>query len=108
MRLPSFQPELFRFGELNDDDELVTRSGLLLVRMCGVTPPTCLIRPLLNHIFDAIKKSPSYKTRLNALPLLQTWYFRQGGTILAEDQMVLQILEVCYRCLKHLLDLRDE
>lgn len=91
----STQPELFRFGELNDNNELVTRSLLLLVRMCGVTPPSCLIRQLFNHIFDAVQKSPSYKTRLNALPLLQTWYFRQGGTILAEKEMVSQILEVC-------------
>ncbi|KAF8587302.1 hypothetical protein K439DRAFT_1645895 [Ramaria rubella] len=81
-------PELFRFGEVNDNDELLSRSSLLLVRMCGVTPPPSLIRPLLNHIFDAITKSPSYKTRLNALPLLQIWYFRQGGSILADEQMV--------------------
>jgi len=87
-------PELFRFGEINDNDDLVTHSALVLDMMCGLTPPPHLIRPLLNHIFHAIKASPSYKTRLNALPLLQIWYFRQGCSILAEERMVLVILEV--------------
>ncbi|GJJ09449.1 hypothetical protein Clacol_003672 [Clathrus columnatus] len=86
-------PELFRFGEVNDNDELVTRSNLLLVRMCGVTPPVDLIPLLLNHIFNAIKSSPSYKTRLNALPLLQVWYFRQGGYLLSEECVVREILD---------------
>lgn len=88
------KPELFRFGEVNDNDELVARSNQLLVRMCGVTPPVDLIRPLLGHIFNAIMLSPSYRTRLGALRLLQIWCFRQGGYLLSEDHTVREILDV--------------
>jgi len=86
---------LFRFGELNDNDDLVERSGIVLVRMCGVMPPRELVRPLLDRLLEAIQNSRSYKTRLNALPLLQIWYFRQGGSILAEERVIMRILEVC-------------
>jgi hypothetical protein len=68
------QPELFRFTEgipytfsvawlnfsssVNDNDELLSRARMLLVRMCGVTPPRPLIGPILTAIFDTILKSP--------------------------------------------------
>ena len=56
---------------VNDNKELVTRASNLLVRMCGVSPPTSLINPILGAIFDAIHDSPSWRVRLKALPLLQ-------------------------------------
>ena len=43
---------------VNDDDELAGRADLLLVRMCGVTPPRSLISPMLDSIFRAIQTSP--------------------------------------------------
>jgi proteasome activator subunit 4 len=68
------QPELFRFTEgipymfsvtclnfsfsVNDNDELLSRARMLLVRMCGVTPPRPLIGPILTAIFDTILTSP--------------------------------------------------
>ena len=73
---PPSQPELFRFTEgisysihygvasfffpssVNDNDELLSRARMLLVRMCGVTPPRPLIGPILNAIFDTILNSP--------------------------------------------------
>ncbi|KAL1720654.1 hypothetical protein EV715DRAFT_249853, partial [Schizophyllum commune] len=51
-------PELFRFTEVPDNDELAQRANLLLVRMCGVTPPASLVNPILDAIFDAIQNSP--------------------------------------------------
>ena len=41
-----------------DNDELAQRANLLLVRMCGVTPPASLVNPILDAIFDAIQNSP--------------------------------------------------
>ncbi|THH19718.1 hypothetical protein EW146_g1513 [Bondarzewia mesenterica] len=111
-------PELTRFTEVNDDDELVSRSRLLLVRMCGVTPPRPLIDPILDAIFDAIQNSPvrdsfacidavmsadlwgpsqSWKVRLQALPLVQVFYFRQVPLI--SDAKITEILEVICKCL---------
>ena len=43
---------------VNDNDDLLTRARMLLVRMCGVTPPRPLIGPILQAIFDAIQNSP--------------------------------------------------
>src|SRR5436305_1691253 len=68
-------PELFRFAEgsknlvsfdnlayhpgtVNDNDELSSRADLLLVRMCGVTPPRSMVGPILNAIFEAIQSAP--------------------------------------------------
>jgi proteasome activator subunit 4 len=70
------QPELFRFTEgafatklqalvpradpflVNDNDELASRASVLLVKMCGVTPPRSLIDPILDAMFEAIQQSP--------------------------------------------------
>lgn len=43
---------------VNDNDELANRANILLVRMCGVSPPRPLIHPLLDTIFEAIQSSP--------------------------------------------------
>ena len=43
---------------VNDNNELAGRADLLLVRMCGATPPRSLIPPMLDSIFRAIQTSP--------------------------------------------------
>ncbi|KAK1232607.1 Proteasome activator BLM10 [Marasmius sp. AFHP31] len=90
-------PELFRFVDLNDNDDLASRAKLLLVRMCGVSPPRPLINPILDAIFDAIQNSPSWRVRLKALPLVQIFYFRQF--FLISDIKITEILEVVCKCL---------
>ncbi|TFK57485.1 hypothetical protein OE88DRAFT_1651225 [Heliocybe sulcata] len=90
-------PELFRFSEVNDNDELSSRASILLVRMCGVTPPLSLVNSVLDSIFDAIHNSPSWRVRLKALPLVQVFYFRQMPVI--SDIKVVEILEVICKCL---------
>ena len=60
-------PELFRFEEINDNEELANRAQLVLVRMCGVTPPSKLVNPLLDGMFHAIRNAsvrPSYNERV--------------------------------------------
>lgn len=47
-----------RSCSVSDNEDLAHRANVLLVRMCGVTPPRSLISPLLNAIFTAIQKSP--------------------------------------------------
>jgi len=90
-------PEIFRFTEVNDNDELLSRARLLLVRMCGVTPPRPLIGPILNGIFDTILNSPSWRVRVQALPLVQVFYFRQVP--LLSDARITEILEMLCKCL---------
>ncbi|KAI0961190.1 hypothetical protein AcV7_000358 [Taiwanofungus camphoratus] len=90
-------PEIFRFTEVNDNDDLSQRAELLLVRMCGVTPPRQLINPLLDAIFKAIQSSPSWRVRLKILPLVQVFYFRQVPLI--SDVKIVELVEVVCRCL---------
>ncbi|KAL4069445.1 hypothetical protein J3A83DRAFT_4095440 [Scleroderma citrinum] len=90
-------PEIFRFTEVSDSEDLTHRANVLLVRMCGVTPPRSLIPPLLDAIFAAIQKSPSWKVRLNALPILQVLYFRQLPLI--SEARMFEILDVLCKCL---------
>ncbi|KAG1755021.1 uncharacterized protein EDB91DRAFT_1096855 [Suillus paluster] len=90
-------PELFRFTEVHDNEELARRANVLLVRMCGVVPPQSMIGPLLSTIFSAIQKSPSWKVRLKALPILQVLYFRQLPLI--SESEVNGILDILCQCL---------
>jgi hypothetical protein len=46
------------FGKVNDNDELAAQANMLLVRMCGVTPPQSMVNPILDAIFEAIRSSP--------------------------------------------------
>ncbi|KAK0473258.1 hypothetical protein IW261DRAFT_1553160 [Armillaria novae-zelandiae] len=99
-------PELFCFTEVNDNDELANRAHVLLVRMCGVTPPRALINPILDAIFEAIKKSLSWRVRLKALPLVQVFYFRQVPLI--SEAKVVEILEVlCQRLDDEVVEVRE-
>jgi proteasome activator subunit 4 len=82
---------------VNDNDELASRASVLLVRMCGVTPPRVMVNPILEAIFEAIQSSPSWKVRLKALPLVQVFYFRQVPLI--SEGKVIEILEALCRCL---------
>ncbi|KAH9947692.1 hypothetical protein B0H21DRAFT_737636 [Amylocystis lapponica] len=90
-------PELFRFTELNDNDDLAHRAKLLLVRMCGVILPRPLINPMLDAIFKAIQSSPSWRVRLKILPLVQVFYFRQAPMI--SEIKIVELVEVVCRCL---------
>jgi proteasome activator subunit 4 len=85
------------FATVSDNDDLAWRASVLLVRMCGVTPPRCLIDPIFDVIFDTIRQSPSWKVRVKALPLIQVFYFRQLPLI--TECKVGEILEVLCKCL---------
>ncbi|KAF7339921.1 Membrane protein [Mycena venus] len=107
-------PELFRFTEVNDNEDLATRGNDVLVQMCGVNPPRSLINPLIDGIFDAIQHSPSWRVRLKALPLVQdrvvtivaVFYFRQLPLI--SEVKVIEILEVLCKCLDdEVVDVRE-
>ncbi|KAJ7630634.1 hypothetical protein FB45DRAFT_1027837 [Roridomyces roridus] len=99
-------PELFRFTEVNDNEDLATRGNDVLVQMCGVSPPRSLINPIFDAIFEAIQNSPSWRVRIKALPLVQVFYFRQLPLI--SDGKVMEILEVLCKCLDdEVVDVRE-
>ncbi|KAI0076264.1 hypothetical protein K474DRAFT_1757648 [Panus rudis PR-1116 ss-1] len=90
-------PELFRFTEINDNDDLAHRAKMVLTRMCGVIPPKALINPILDEFFKAIQLSPSWRVRLKILPLVQVFYFRQAPIL--SDIKIVEMIEVICRCL---------
>ncbi|KIY51373.1 hypothetical protein FISHEDRAFT_37518 [Fistulina hepatica ATCC 64428] len=90
-------PELFRFTEVSDNNELATRATTLLVRMCGVMPPQSLVNPILDAIFEAIRSAASWRIRLKAIPLVQVFYFRNVPLI--SDAKIVEILEVLCKVL---------
>ncbi|KAJ6574791.1 hypothetical protein B0H19DRAFT_1254444 [Mycena capillaripes] len=99
-------PELFRFTEVNDNEDLATRGNDVLVQMCGVNPPRSLINPIIDGIFEAIQNAPSWRVRLKALPLVQVFYFRQLPLI--SEGKVIEILEVLCKCLDdEVVDVRE-
>ncbi|KAJ7130046.1 hypothetical protein C8R43DRAFT_1025561 [Mycena crocata] len=99
-------PELFRFTEVNDNEDLATRGNDVLVQMAGVHPPRELTNAILDAIFEAIQNSPSWRVRLKALPLVQVFYFRQLPLI--SEGKVIEILEVLSRCLDdEVVDVRE-
>jgi hypothetical protein len=63
---------------VNDNDELLSRARLLLVRMCGVTPPRHLIGPILSAIFDTILNSPVRLSRVSFEILLTLFVVMEG------------------------------
>ncbi|KAI0702460.1 hypothetical protein BC835DRAFT_1411015 [Cytidiella melzeri] len=90
-------PELFRFTEVNDNDDLALRSKVLLNRLCGVIPPRPLLLPVLDSMCTAIQTSTSWRVRLKILPLVQVYYFRQGPCI--SEIKAVEMIEVICRCL---------
>ncbi|KAG9011119.1 hypothetical protein FRB94_009262 [Tulasnella sp. JGI-2019a] len=90
-------PELLQAAELQDSDDLAGRAQLLLISMCAVTPPLAAVRKVLEVLFEAIKNSPSWRIRLNSLPILQILYFRQVPLI--EEDMVVKIQDMLSDCL---------
>ena len=69
MRYPLWRDFNFFFS-VNDNDELLSRARMLLVRMCGVTPPRPLIGPILNAIFDTIQNSPVRRSPADLLKVV--------------------------------------
>jgi len=85
-------PELLKAAEFQDSNELAGRAQMLLVGMCGVTPPLPIVPKLLDAIFRTLATSPSWRIRLNALPILQIFYFRQAPLI--DEDLVVKIQDV--------------
>jgi proteasome activator subunit 4 len=65
--------------------------------MCGVLPPREQVNPILDRLFEGLRRSTSWRVRLKVLPLLQVFYFRQMPLI--TDSKIIEILEVICQCL---------
>ncbi|KAG8737973.1 hypothetical protein FRC10_007440 [Ceratobasidium sp. 414] len=91
-------PELFQMSNLNDSSELMTYSNAVLYLLSAVTPPLEFVEPIVNALIEATTSSPLWRVRLNALPILQVFYFRNLPSM--SDAIITRIVDVLLLCLK--------
>ncbi|KAF9452549.1 hypothetical protein P691DRAFT_696832 [Macrolepiota fuliginosa MF-IS2] len=90
-------PEILRMSELNDSSDLHTYSTAVLYILSAISPPIEYVEAILSNFVSAIKSTISWRTRLQALPTLVVFFYRnllyisQGG--------VTGVMEVLMECL---------
>jgi len=90
-------PEILKMSELNDSSELQIYASAVLYVLSAVTPPHEYVEDILNHFVNAIKSSTSWRVRLNALPTLVVFFYRNLLSI--SNSGVTQVMEVMLDCL---------
>ncbi|EPQ60983.1 hypothetical protein GLOTRDRAFT_53630 [Gloeophyllum trabeum ATCC 11539] len=90
-------PEILRMTELSDSSELQTYSSAVLYVLSAVTPPAEYIDRILEVYIDALKSAKSWRIRLNVLPSLVVFYFRNLLNI--SDRSISGIMDVLLSCL---------
>lgn len=89
-------PELMHMQDVQDNQELQRWAQVVLAALAGLPYPGHLVSPVLEALLAQFK-SPSWRTRLAVLPLLQVFFFHQLFS-LSEDQ-IRDVVET----LRHLL-----
>ncbi|KAF9648519.1 ARM repeat-containing protein [Thelephora ganbajun] len=90
-------PEILKMSELNDSSELQIYASAVLYVLSAVTPPHEYVEDILGHFVNAIKSSTSWRIRLNALPTLVVFFYRNLLSI--SNSGVTQVMEVLLDCL---------
>jgi proteasome activator subunit 4 len=99
--------ELFQMQELLDNSELKDTAQAVLGAIASLPYPIALVRPMMSVLTNLLRTSPSWRVRLDVLPVLQgafftlkqipvlnrlqVFYFNQLFTI--EDDQVRELLE---------------
>ncbi|KAL4243149.1 BLM10 family protein [Abortiporus biennis] len=90
-------PEILRMSELNDSSELQRYSSAVLYVLSAVTPPTEYVEVIADHFIEAIKSSDSWRIRVNALPTLIVFFYRNLMSM--PSQVVHKVMDVLLECL---------
>jgi proteasome activator subunit 4 len=69
-------PEIFRMSELSDNPELQSHSQAVLYILSAVSPPQESIEAISINFVNAISSSTSWRIRLNSLPILVVFFYR--------------------------------
>ncbi|THH18097.1 hypothetical protein EW146_g2829 [Bondarzewia mesenterica] len=88
-------PEIIRMTELSDDSDLQVHSQAVLYIISAVVPPSGSVDAIIANFVEAIKSSTSWRIRLNALPALVVFFYRNLLSI--SDASV--IMDVVINCL---------
>ncbi|KAG6828605.1 hypothetical protein H0H92_007300 [Tricholoma furcatifolium] len=90
-------PEIFHMSELNDSSEVQLYSSGVLYVLSAISPPPEYVPTILGNFASAIKSSQSWRIRLNALPALVVFFYRNLLSI-SEDGAA-QTMDVLLECL---------
>ncbi|KAH9487094.1 Proteasome activator complex subunit 4 [Psilocybe cubensis] len=91
------RPEILRMSELNDSSDLQAYSSAVLYVLSAVTLPVEYIETILDNFVTAIKSSTSWRIRLNALPTLVVFFYRNLLSISQDG--VAKVMDVLLDCL---------
>lgn len=90
-------PEILKMSELNDSSELQQYSQAVLYVISAVNVPPEYTVVVANHFLTAIKSSDSWRVRLNALPTLLVFFYRNLMNI--PSAIAARMMEVLLECL---------
>ncbi|KAJ2996608.1 hypothetical protein NUW54_g7221 [Trametes sanguinea] len=90
-------PEIIRMSELNDSSELQTYSSAVLYVLSAVTPPPEYVEVIAENFINAIKSSSSWRIRVNALPTLIVFFYR--NLLSMSSNIVARLMHVLLDCL---------
>ncbi|KAI8995384.1 ARM repeat-containing protein [Trametes punicea] len=90
-------PEIIRMSELNDSSELQTYSSAVLYVLSAVTPPPEFVEVIADNFITAIKSSTSWRIRVNALPTLIVFFYR--NLLSMSSDIVSRLMNVLLECL---------
>ncbi|KAI9462941.1 hypothetical protein F5148DRAFT_1212253 [Russula earlei] len=90
-------PEIFRMSELSDDPELQSHSQAVLYILSAVSPPLESVEAIGVSFVSAISSSTSWRIRLNSLPTLVVFFYRNLMGI--SNSSVSKIMDLLLNCL---------
>ena len=90
-------PELMHMQDIQDNQELQKWAQVVLAAMAALPYPAVLVPSVLDSLLELFR-SPSWRTRLAVLPLLQVFFFHQLFTL--TEEQISKVLETLYRLLK--------
>ncbi|KAL7285729.1 hypothetical protein ACG7TL_000834 [Trametes sanguinea] len=90
-------PEIIRMSELNDSSELQTYSSAVLYVLSAVTPPPEYVEVIAENFINAIKSSASWRIRVNALPTLIVFFYR--NLLSMSSTIVSRLMNILLDCL---------
>jgi proteasome activator subunit 4 len=90
-------PEILQMSELNDSSELQLYSSAVLYVVSAVHCPAQYIEQILNQYVSAVTSSEAWRIRLNALPTLVVFFYRNLLSI--SEAQVSRIMDALLECL---------
>ncbi|KAH9947705.1 ARM repeat-containing protein [Amylocystis lapponica] len=90
-------PEVLRMSDLNDSSELQRYSSAVLYVLSAVAPPREFVGVIMDIFISAIKSTTSWRIRVNALPTLIVFFYR--NLMGMSSGAISKLMDVLLECL---------